>query len=214
MGLAVVDKIVPEFSTMLARLDVQTRGLHADADQSWKQLLDGNITRDEYTRRLITVYGFEAPFEAACANTPGLGDVIDLRGRRRTRLVERDLVALGWTPEGVATLPCYTLVSFRDVAGALAWMYVVERATLLHDRVRRGLVAQLPELAVAIAYLSAYEQMATRRWAELGMALDRTCTTAGLRDHVVATTRDAFAHSLAWQRVHDLAIRPARLTAP
>lgn len=194
-------------STTLARLDVETRLHHADADRGWRRFFEGSVTRDDYIRRLIITYGFEAPYEAACAYTPGLAEVIDLRGRRRSGLIAQDLLVLGWNPQSVTRMPCYSLVSFGDVAEALAWMYVVERATLLHQRVRDALVVQVADVGGAIAYLSAYDHLATRRWAELGVALDRTCSTPAVRQHVVATARDAFGHYIAWQRSHDVGLR-------
>jgi hypothetical protein len=48
-------------------------------------------------------YGFEAPFAAACARTPGLAHAIDLRGRARSGLIAQDLLSVGWTPRDIAS---------------------------------------------------------------------------------------------------------------
>ena len=128
--------------TTLAKLDRETRTHHEDADVVWQRLRDDtSVTRDDYLRELVTTYGFEAPYEAACAYTPGLGQVIDLRGRWRSGLIAQDLLALGWVPDEITKIRCAPLATFQDVAEALGWMYVVERSTLVHDAVRASLVS-------------------------------------------------------------------------
>src|SRR4051794_4517693 len=67
--------------TTLALLDRETRGLHAEADRGCHRLLRDGANRDDYVHQLTVTYGFEVPFEAACSYTPGLGQLIDLRGR-------------------------------------------------------------------------------------------------------------------------------------
>jgi heme oxygenase len=183
---------------MLMRLNMETRRDHARADQPWLELLGTDVTRARYLDQLVAVYGFEAPFEAAIALTPGLGDGLQLRQRSRSGLIVQDLLALGLTPSRIARLPqCDLVVPFRDAAEALGWMYVVERATLLHDAVRRYLEDRL-QLAGAYGYLSAYDGIAGARWQELGRALDDAAAAAAAPEHIVAATRSAFACHRNW----------------
>ena len=185
-------------SPMLMRLNMETRREHSRADQPWLELMGGEVTRDRYLEHLVALYGFEAPFEAAIALTPGVGDHLQLRQRSRSGLIVQDLLALGLTPSRIARLPqCNLMMPFRDPAEALGWMYVVERATLLHDAVRRYLEDRLP-LAGACGYLSAYDGVAGTRWQELGRALDDVATVPAAPEHIIAATRNAFACHHDW----------------
>lgn len=132
--------------------------------------------------------------------TPGLAHAIDLRGRWRSPLIAQDLLALGWKPVEVTHLRCHSVEPFHEVADALGWMYVVERATLFHGDVRDELVDRSPDLWPACAYLSAHQRSAHRRWLELGIAIDHFCTSRRLGERLVAAARDAFASLREWER--------------
>jgi heme oxygenase len=169
---------VPSGGTTLALLDRETRSFHAEADRDWHRLLRvGQTTRDDYTRQLIATYGFESPFEAACSRTPGVGHAIDLRGRWRSGLIAQDLLAMGCTADEVTNIRCLSLAAFQDAAEALAWMYVVERPSLTHADIREELTSRFVDLARATSYLGAYEGTESKRWAELGIALDHFCVS-------------------------------------
>ena len=193
--------------TMLARLDRETRDQHADADRAWKRLLEQDISRGDYVRALVATYGFEAPYEAACAYTPGLSQVIDLRGRWRSGLIAQDLLVLGWTPEQITNLRFHSVSSFQDAAEALGWMYVVERSTLMHLDVRGELAGRFVDLAKACSYLGAYEHVTNRRWAELGVALDRFEGSEKVAERVVQAAHAAFATLGEWRQTSERHLR-------
>jgi heme oxygenase len=190
-------------SQMLTRLQLETRTLHPEADAPWVELMSlgsqpSDVTREQYIATLILTYGFEGPIEAAVALTPGMNTVLPLRQRSRTGFIVQDLLVLGLTPSRIARLPqCCHVVPFRDVSEALGWMYVVERATLLHDTVRRQLEAKLPGLA-AFSYLSAYEGVTGQRWQELGHVLDLVALTNDSGAQIVAGAKAAFATLHEW----------------
>lgn len=184
-------------SQMLTRLNLETRSQHAEADGLWIELLSG-ASESAYIDALVVCYGFEAPIEAAISLTPGVQTVLALRPRARSGLIVQDLLALGFTPYKIARLPqCCQIVPYRDVAEALGWLYVVERATLIHDGVRRQLQEQLPSVR-AWNYLSAYEGQAGMRWQELGAALDSIAVDGDIANQIVAAARDAFATQRHW----------------
>jgi heme oxygenase len=184
---------------MLTRLDLETRALHPDADARWSELLSPELTIEEYSSTLVAAYGFEAPVETALALTSGVNAALALRPRARTGLLVQDLLALGFTPSAIARLPqCCQIVPYRDVAEALGWLYVVERATLLHDALRRHLETALPRATHAFCFLRAYEGHTGMRWQELGAALDHVATSEDIEDQIVAAARDAFAMQRHW----------------
>ena len=87
-------------------------------------------------------------------------------------------------------------------------MYVVERATLLHDAVRRYLEGKLP--ACAYGYLSAYEGVAGARWHELGRVIEEVSRFPTAPEHILTASRSAFACQRDWQRTKKARPYPSR----
>lgn len=192
--------------TMLARIDVETRAYHVGTDGVWRDLMEGTATPATYMHQLMRVYGFEAPLEAALAYTPEIAAVIDVRGRVRSGLIARDLLALGISAGKIATLPQCMIAPFASVAEALGWMYVSERSALLHDPVRRHLIARFPQLAEATSYLAAASDT---RWNEFADALEPYVRTRALQQQVLAGARDASRCALEWFRGREVMARGA-----
>ena len=185
-------------SQMLTRLNLATRALHPEADALWVELLSLGPTPAQYVSTLVVAYGFEAPVEAALGLTRGVNAVVPLRQRARTGLLVQDLLMLGYTASRIARLPqCCQIVPYRSVAEALGWLYVVERATLLHDTVRRHLEVAIPSVH-AFSYLRAYEGHAGQRWQELGQVLDQAATNPDVEEQILAAARDAFGTQRDW----------------
>jgi heme oxygenase len=199
---------VPTGGTTLTLLDRETRSLHGDADRGWARLRrDGSTTRDDYLQQLTVTYGFESSYEAACSYTPGVGQAIDLRGRWRSGLLAQDLLALGCTAHDLEAMRCYFLAPFQDAAEALAWMYVVERPTLIHEEVRDELVSRFVDLTRATTYLHAFQGAVSKRRAELGIALDQLCVSDKIYQRVVEAARAGFHAIIEWQRTSNPPLR-------
>ena len=199
---------VPSGGTTLALLDREMRARHVEADQGWVRLLrDSSTTRDDYLHQLAVTYGFESTYEAACSYTPGVGQAIDLRGRWRSGLIAQDLLTLGCTAHDVEAMRCYSLPPFQDAAEALAWMYVVERPTLIHEDVGEELVSRFVDLARAMTYLSAYEGAVSKRRTELGIALDQLCVSDKVCKRVIEAAGAGFHALIEWQRTSNPALR-------
>jgi len=191
---------------MLARLGRETGPHHADADSDVDRFLfAATTTVDDYREYLVRVYGFVQPYETALASTPQLDEMIDMRPRLKTPLLLHDLYALGMTDDDLAAIPvCMTVPTFRGAAGALGWMYVVERPVLASAVIRRHLQTRLPgEMASASAYLGAYAGQVGTMWRELGRAIERIAATPAVADRVVASAGEAFRVLHRW-RTHDL----------
>jgi len=193
---------------MLARLDRETGAFHREADGGWHRLLQGaKVAREDYLHELTLTYGFESPFETACSFTRGMAQTIDLRGRSRSGLIAQDLLTLGCAADAIPKLRCYSLEPFQDAAEALAWLYVVERPTLIHDDVREELTSRFVDLAPATTYLSAYEGIASKRWAELGIALDRLCVSYKICKRVIDAAHAGFQALIDWRRTGSSGLR-------
>jgi len=190
----------------LALLDRETRALHGEVDWRWHRLLrDEDVTREDYVHQLIRTYGFECPFEAACSHTPGLGRMIALRGRSRSMLIAQDLLALG--VDEVKAVPCHAFAPFQDPAEALAWIYAVERPTLIHAEVCDRLTSRFGDLWRATSYLDASERDASKRRAELGIALDRLCVSDTICMRVIEAAHAGFHALIEWQRTSPPALQ-------
>jgi heme oxygenase len=184
-------------SRTLIQLNIATREYHAAADAPWLDLMVPTVEKHAYAVQLIKVYGFEAPLEAAFRYTPGLTALLDLRARLRSGLIVQDLMRLGLSAAGLAQLD-QRFTTFSTPAEALGWMYVAERATLLHGGVRRYLAQRIAEVATASSYLAAYEGVAGARWSDLGNALDTVAHTPAIKRQMIRAAHQGLVALCAW----------------
>jgi heme oxygenase len=185
-------------SVTLARLGLETRAFHADADALWQGLMVPEITSSQYLDTLIRVFGFEGPIEAALAYTPRLELVIDVHERFRAGFIAQDLLALGMRPGEISLLPQCVVAPFASPLEALGWMYVVERAILLHAQVHRHIHVRMPQARDACVYLGATGATLPARWQELGNRIERAIRTPRMLDDVVNGAHAAFRCWIDW----------------
>ena len=195
--IAVDVGVVQRLSRTIIRLNLATREHHAAADAPWLDLMVPTVGRDTYVEHLVKVYGFEAPLEAALRYTPGLSALVDLRPRTRAGLIVQDLMRLGLGASRTAGL-AQRFTTFSTAAEALGWMYVVERATLLHGAVRRYLTGHVADVASASAYLSAYDGVAANRWSDLGSALETVAQVPSAKNQLLRAAHQGFLALCEW----------------
>jgi heme oxygenase len=189
---------VDQLSPALLRLNLETREYHAVADEAWNVLRQQRVRRRDYIDQLVVTFGFESSVESALAYTPGLRSVIDLRLRARAGLIAQDLIAFGFTAQEIATLPQYGHATpFWSVVDGLGWMYVMERATLHFDALRRWLVRTLGP-ATPMAYLRGYEGEASAHWHRYGQVLEQVCTDEESLEQLVTAARGGFQALADW----------------
>lgn len=187
-------------SSMLNRLDMETRDQHAEVDAHWLDLMASGVTRDQYKSTLMRIYGFEAPIESALAYTPNLV-IADRRERTRSALIVQDLLALGSSASKITALPqCPGVGPFGDPAEALGWKYVIERPTQLHGAIKRNVLARIPDVANACSYLSACDGIAAARWQQFGLLLDDVAKRPGASERLVTAATAAFTMLVDWFR--------------
>ena len=187
-----------EPSAMLTRLDAATRDQHPEIDGYWLDLMAQAVTLEQYSTQLARLYGFEAPLESALAYTPGF-TVADRRDLTRCGLIVQDLIALGMKPSAASRLPQSTIAPFASAHEALGWWYVSERQSQLYHSIKRHLIARIPQVANACAFLASYDGVAAARWQQLGTVLDAQSWKHG-HDPIIAAARAAFEHALDWFR--------------
>lgn len=186
---------------------MSTREWHADVDDAWLQLLSPSVSRADYLAQLVRTYGFVAPFESACKYTPALGRFVDFRQLLRAGLIAQDLLSLGLLPSQVAQIPhCESITTFGSVEEALGWLYVVERATLLQDGIRRHLLAHIRELDRAMSYLTAFDGRVNDHWESFGRMLDEAGATPASADRIAVAAAAGFGCVRSWFRHHASAV--------
>jgi heme oxygenase len=190
---------VHSVASLLTKLNLATRHLHAEVDDPWLVLLRRDVNMAEYSAQLVRTYGLIAPFESACRYTPGVAPLLDYRQLLRAGLIARDLLALGLSASQVAMIPtCPAITVFRDSSEALGWLYVIERSTLLQEGVRRHLVTNLPSVAHACSYLNAFEGHVGENWLAFGRLLDRLVDGDHHERDVLTAAEAAFRHARDW----------------
>lgn len=202
-------------SWMIERLHSATRVMHAEADADFDVLFREHTHDSDYLLFLTRQYGFEAPLEAAFVTTPNLDLMIDLHERQKSQLLAQDLLAMGIHPIELSSMPlCLRVPQFRGAAEALGWMYVLERATLAHNVIRRHLTTRLPKtMREAASYLQAYSGMVGTRWREFGTVLDDVARHPAIAERIVSAALDAFRTQRRWTQSDLMPVRAVAVAA-
>src|SRR3954466_11849701 len=114
--------------TLLERLKAETRPAHDRIEKAMD--LDQRVaTRESYKNLLIRFYGFHSVWEKAAGMVAP--DKAFFESRCKTRLLAKDLEALGMQEDGIVRLPqCDPLMPLPSPPAVLGSMYVVEGSTL------------------------------------------------------------------------------------
>lgn len=188
-----------EVSALLVKLGLETRRLHADVDEPWLDLLRPVTSRAEYAAQLVRTYGIVAPYESACRYTPNLSRL--LPSLTNAGLIAQDLLGLGLAPSQVANVPqSHEITPFRGIAEALGWHYAIERACPLHEAVYHQLIARMPELAGASAYVARIDGHVGDTWQAFGRTLDRVGARTEVADEIIAAAIAALEVMRRWYR--------------
>src|SRR5688572_3076886 len=127
--MATTDTELTETS-LQQRLKRETRAVHQHLEAQLG-LLDPGLDMHRYLGVLQAFHGFYVPVEAAVRRRAAAELPLGFPLRARAELLERDLLALGQSPEDIAALPLCSdrpeLSCVEDLAGCL---YVLEGACL------------------------------------------------------------------------------------
>jgi len=160
--------------------------------------LDRRIaSRDAYRSLLIRFYGFHSAWErSAAAIAP---DRAFFEGRCKTRLLVRDLVALGLEENEIIRLPqCDPLMPLSSSATVLGSMYVVEGSTLGGAIIARQVERNLGfDGQTGCAYFRSYGRDIAVMWKQFGaMLLEASSPEAD--DVIVAAAQETFRVMHDW----------------
>lgn len=186
-------------SRVLEELRAATRLLHAPLEAA-VDLGRADLAPAHYRHYLARLLGWHGPLEEALRQAPGVAG-LDLAGRRKAHLLERDLGELGFAPGDLAALPrCRDLPSVASPARVLGVLYVVEGATLGGAHVHRLVAGRWPEVAArASRFLRVYgDGRATGERFRAFAALLDPATPPGGAPEVAAAACDAFRSLHRW----------------
>jgi len=183
---------------LLTRLKEQTRPYH-DAVERQLGVFDRPWSVEQYHALLRRFLGYYDPLEiriTAAADWPALG--FDWPRRRKTPLLERDLISAGDRPDGLAALArCTNLPAVDGRSHALGCLYVLEGATLGGQLIVRHL-SQLPGLAdeVTFSFFSSYGAEVSAMWREFREFL--SAQAEGGNEAIVGAACETFTSMGQW----------------
>ncbi len=159
-------------------------------------------SRASFGSLLERFYGYYSPLEERLTALARAGQVpFDLQPRLKTTLLRQDLLALGRTPEQIATLPlCTELPSLRETADAMGCLYVLEGATLGGQIIRQAVSRQLGiEPDSGCAFFHSYGSRTHSQWSNFCSILaDYGDRHPGAESQVITAATETFARLGSW----------------
>lgn len=149
-----------------------------------------------YRSLLEAFYGFYAPLEQRLAPRALTIAGLEFAARRKTPLLETDLVRLGSNPAALPTAPADPPAD--DVMAVLGVLYVLEGATLggkVIGRQARRALGVTP--ALGGAFLGAYGDQIGARWRRFGAIVD-ALAPSGAPPQMLAAAVWCFASLEEW----------------
>jgi heme oxygenase len=193
---------------ILELLKARTR-LHHERAEAALPLMDDGLTLDRYRDTLVSFLGVDLPLEERLAAQHAWSAMgFDFDRRRKTRLIDRDLIALGLSADDVAIIPlCPDLPPVDTLPRALGALYVMEGATLGGQVIRKRLARTLGlDATDGVAFFSSYGDRVGSMWREFRDLARRSITTPDARDDMIASAAATFDTLTSWitrAPVHD-----------
>lgn len=169
---------------ILSSLREQTRSCHERVERA-VNLPARLVSVERYRDLLARFHGYYAPVERQLAERPGLEALgLAFHQRKKTPLLRRDLIQLGYSADAIACLPrCGALPSIASLAEALGCLYVIEGSTLGGQIARREVKRLLNlETESGCKFFASYGEQVGARWKEF-------CGVDGLRGTESEQTR-------------------------
>ncbi|CAI8816105.1 biliverdin-producing heme oxygenase [Pseudomonas serboccidentalis] len=162
----------------------------------FSEQLDANAFR----RLMQAYYGFYRPLESALLANACIPADFDIAPRLKTPTLQRDLHALGESPEGLEHLPlCRQLPVIESSAACLGVLYVLEGATLGGQILRREIATRLSlDADNGAAFLDVYGAATGRRWRDFIEYLGARPMDVAERAAVVAAAQTTFSCFEHW----------------
>ncbi|MCQ4085410.1 biliverdin-producing heme oxygenase [Saccharibacillus sp. JS10] len=190
-------------ASILERLKNESAPYHdrVEANPYASAIMSGTIDLHEYKQYLALFYGFIAPLERQAEASPGLeSSGYDLSARRKTPMLEKDLMELGMSSQEIADIPLSE--ELPDVSTAeqlLGTFYVIEGSTMGGQFITRKLLGTLaitPDSG--LSYFNAYGEHSRARWGEFRELLLAAGTNESQCDEITRSAIDTFRLLELW----------------
>ena len=156
-----------------------------------------------YTQIIAVFYGFYRPLEAGLERLNALAPARTFPLRARTKLLERDLLALGLNLQSISELPtCTDLPGLREPEDFAGCLYVLEGASLGGQVITRSLRERLKLTDDGgMAFFAGDGTFTVARWKCVLDWLEHA-GHSGLRiEQIVTSACETFSSLLNWARV-------------
>lgn len=186
---------------LLATLKAATAHLHDQIEQV-VPLLRPQLDRTGYATYLAVLLGYVRPLEERLSVFAPAWRVhgLEFGSRRKTALLESDLVALGHTRAQVDALPnCSQLPFLPTVSEAWGCLYVMEGSTLGGQVIQRTLGPRLQLTAEhGLAFLCGYADRTGSSWKAFAASMGRFELDGADREAAVRGACETFQRQMDW----------------
>jgi heme oxygenase (biliverdin-IX-beta and delta-forming) len=176
-------------------LKVQTVWEHQQAEEMIRPQLGSLKQIHDYAALLKTFYGFYSPVEQSISNFVSKKLLPDISERRNSKLILRDLEALGISADSIPL--CSRLPEIYSPATALGSMYVLEGSTLGGQMIAR-MLQKNPMLNLVpgqLNFFQGYREETGRKWKSFQAALN---LLDGETEILVSAARQTFSLFTQW----------------
>jgi len=185
---------------ILAKLREQTAEQHQRLEAKL-DILARLSSPHGYKSLLEQFYGFYLPLEIHLGSVMYLaGSLLNFTARRKTPLLEKDLLFLDLSERDLAELPqCQKLPAVESEAQAFGCLYVLEGATLGGQIISKYVADKLGyERERGATFFKSYGAEVRAMWCDFMQALGEYATTHDTDDEVVAAAVDTFDKFDQW----------------
>ena len=179
------DQTAEQHQRLEAKLDILTR---LSSPHGYKSLLE-------------QFYGFYLPLEIHLGSVMcSPGSLLNFTARRKTPLLEKDLLFLDLSERDLAELPqCQKLPTVESEAQAFGCLYVLEGATLGGQIISKYVADKLGyERERGATFFKSYGAEVRAMWCDFMQALGEYATAHDTDDEVVAAAVDTFDKFDQW----------------
>ena len=176
-------------------LKVQTVWEHQQAEEMIRPQLSSLKQIHDYAALLKTFYGFYSPVEQLISNFVSEELLPDISDRRNSKLILRDLAALGISGDSIPL--CSRLPEIDSPTAAMGAMYVLEGSTLGGQMIAR-MLQNNPLLNLVPGQLNfflGYKKETGPKWKSFQAALN---LLDGETETLVSTARQTFSLFTQW----------------
>lgn len=186
---------------ILAKIREKTLNFHDDFTSWAANILNGTISLEQYKFVLKTFYGFYYPLEEKIYSLEDVNNLeLSLEKRRKTRLLVKDMKALGITETEIDSIPlCEKLPTLNSAAQALGCMYVVEGATLGGQIIAKKLYEIFDiKQDNGCAFFNSYNEELRPLWTEFCDVLNKYADYTQIEEPIVESSINTYHSFNDW----------------